>query len=260
MPKDVMGHIELATPVSHIWYFKGIPSRMGLILDITPRNLEKVLYFASYIVTDPGDTPLAYKEILSEQQYQDAREAYGKDFKAGMPVLEVKARRIGGANYQVPIEVRPERRQTLGLRWLTKYTKLRGEKTMSERLAKELMVFQNPDNQLVSSIVEDDIAFGPENLGIEPTEIRARVDKALESVRMGEYRKKAAHLLSGGQKQRIAIAGVVAMLLRRGKAFEEEAARVGLPILPFDSGFFVSIPWLHQKCRRNKKQQEFAAA
>jgi len=73
------------------------------------------------------------------------------------------------------------------------------------------MVFQNPDNQLVSSIVEDDIAFGPENLGIEPTEIRARVDKALESVRMGEYRKKAAHLLSGGQKQRIAIAGVVAM-------------------------------------------------
>lgn len=73
------------------------------------------------------------------------------------------------------------------------------------------MVFQNPDNQLVSSIVEDDVAFGPENLGIEPAEIRRRVDKALESVNMGKYRKKAPHLLSGGQKQRIAIAGVVAM-------------------------------------------------
>lgn len=73
------------------------------------------------------------------------------------------------------------------------------------------MVFQNPDNQLVSSIVEDDVAFGPENLGIEPQEIRKRVDKALESVNMGKYKKKAPHLLSGGQKQRIAIAGVVAM-------------------------------------------------
>lgn len=73
------------------------------------------------------------------------------------------------------------------------------------------MVFQNPDNQLVSSIVEDDVAFGPENLGIEPQEIRKRVDKALESVNMGQFKKKAPHLLSGGQKQRIAIAGVVAM-------------------------------------------------
>ena len=73
------------------------------------------------------------------------------------------------------------------------------------------MVFQNPDNQLVSSIVEDDVAFGPENLGIEPQEIRKRVDQALESVNMGKYKKKAPHLLSGGQKQRIAIAGVVAM-------------------------------------------------
>jgi len=88
--RERMGHIKLAAPVSHIWYFKGIPSRMGLILDITPRNLEKVLYFASYIVTDPGDTPLAYKEILSEQQYQDAREAYGKDFKAGMGAESVR--------------------------------------------------------------------------------------------------------------------------------------------------------------------------
>lgn len=73
------------------------------------------------------------------------------------------------------------------------------------------MVFQNPDNQLVSSIVEDDVAFGPENLGIDPEEIRKRVDKALEDVNMGKYKKKAPHLLSGGQKQRIAIAGVVAM-------------------------------------------------
>ncbi len=73
------------------------------------------------------------------------------------------------------------------------------------------MVFQNPDNQLVSSIVEDDVAFGPENLGIEPSEIRRRVDKALEDVNMGQFKNKAPHLLSGGQKQRIAIAGVVAM-------------------------------------------------
>lgn len=73
------------------------------------------------------------------------------------------------------------------------------------------MVFQNPDNQLVSAIVEDDVAFGPENLGVEPAEIRRRVDKALEDVNMGQFRKKAPHLLSGGQKQRIAIAGVVAM-------------------------------------------------
>lgn len=73
------------------------------------------------------------------------------------------------------------------------------------------MVFQNPDNQLVSSIVEDDVAFGPENLGMDPAIIRDRVDKSLESVKMGEYKKKAPHLLSGGQKQRVAIAGVVAM-------------------------------------------------
>ena len=73
------------------------------------------------------------------------------------------------------------------------------------------MVFQNPDNQLVSAIVEDDVAFGPENLGIDPVEIRRRVDKALEDVNMGQFKKKAPHLLSGGQKQRVAIAGVVAM-------------------------------------------------
>ena len=78
--RERMGHIELAAPVSHIWYFKGIPSRMGLILDISPRTLEKVLYFASYIVLDKGETDLQYKQVLSEQEYQEARESWGKRF------------------------------------------------------------------------------------------------------------------------------------------------------------------------------------
>ena len=88
--RERMGHIKLAAPVSHIWYFKGIPSRMGLCLDVTPRNLEKVLYFASYIVTEPGDTGLGYKEILSEQQYRDAKEQYGDRFQAGMGAEAIK--------------------------------------------------------------------------------------------------------------------------------------------------------------------------
>ena len=88
--RERMGHIKLAAPVSHIWYFKGIPSRMGLCLDITPRNLEKILYFAAYIVTDPGDTGLGYKEILTEQQYKEAREQYGNAFSAGMGAEAVK--------------------------------------------------------------------------------------------------------------------------------------------------------------------------
>lgn len=88
--RERMGHIKLAAPVSHIWYFKGIPSRMGLVLDVTPRNLEKVLYFAAYIVTDPGDTDLGYKEILSEQQYREAKERYGNSFKAGMGAEAVR--------------------------------------------------------------------------------------------------------------------------------------------------------------------------
>ena len=82
--RERMGHIELATPVSHIWYFKGIPSRMGLLLDISPRILEKVLYFANYIVTDPGETPLAKNQILSDREYRDYREKYEDDFQAGM--------------------------------------------------------------------------------------------------------------------------------------------------------------------------------
>ena len=82
--RERMGHIELAAPVSHIWYFKGIPSRMGLILDISPRTLEKVLYFANYIVLDPADSGLMYKQVLTEREYQEARESYGEGFRVGM--------------------------------------------------------------------------------------------------------------------------------------------------------------------------------
>ena len=88
--RERMGHIELAAPCSHIWYFKGIPSRMGLILDISPKVLEKVLYFASYIVTDPGDAPLAKNQVLTEKEYRDMREKYEDDFKAGMGAEAVK--------------------------------------------------------------------------------------------------------------------------------------------------------------------------
>ena len=89
--RERMGHIELAAPVSHIWYFKGIPSRMGLILDLSPRILEKVLYFASYIVLDAGNaTELVYKQVLSEKEYQDAREKYGNEFKVGMGAEAIK--------------------------------------------------------------------------------------------------------------------------------------------------------------------------
>ena len=88
--RERMGHIELAAPCSHIWYFKGIPSRMGLILDISPKILEKVLYFASYIVTDPGDTPLVMNQVLTEKEYREMREKYEDDFKAGMGAEAVK--------------------------------------------------------------------------------------------------------------------------------------------------------------------------
>ncbi|MBF8983477.1 DNA-directed RNA polymerase subunit beta' [Lutibacter sp. B2] len=82
--RERMGHIELAAPVSHIWYFKGIPSRMGLLLDMSPRSLEKVLYFASYIVTDPKETSLSYKQLLTEPEYREYRDKYGNAFKASM--------------------------------------------------------------------------------------------------------------------------------------------------------------------------------
>ncbi|MBQ0135238.1 MAG: DNA-directed RNA polymerase subunit beta' [Oscillospiraceae bacterium] len=88
--RERMGHVELAAPVSHIWYFKGIPSRMGLMLDISPRNLEKVLYFALYIVTDPGTTPLEKYQVLSEKEYEDMREKYEDEFEAGMGAESIK--------------------------------------------------------------------------------------------------------------------------------------------------------------------------
>ena len=88
--RERMGHIKLAAPVSHIWYFKGIPSRMGLVLDISPRNLEKVLYFAAYIVLDPGETDFAYKEVLTEQQYREAKDKFGSAFKAAMGAEAVR--------------------------------------------------------------------------------------------------------------------------------------------------------------------------
>ncbi len=88
--RERMGHIELAAPVSHIWYFKGIPSRMGLILDLSPKTLEKVLYFANYIVLESGETNLVYKQVLNEKEYQDAREAYGNTFRVGMGAEAIK--------------------------------------------------------------------------------------------------------------------------------------------------------------------------
>ena len=81
--RERMGHIELAAPVSHIWYFKGIPSRMGLLLDMSPRNLEKILYFASYVVIDPGETILSKKQLLTEPEYREYRDKYDPRFKAG---------------------------------------------------------------------------------------------------------------------------------------------------------------------------------
>ncbi|WP_218064940.1 DNA-directed RNA polymerase subunit beta' [Vulcanibacillus modesticaldus] len=88
--RERMGHVELAAPVSHIWYFKGIPSRMGLVLDMSPRSLEEVIYFASYVVTDPGDTPLEKKQLLTEKEYRNYKEKYGNSFSAGMGAEAIK--------------------------------------------------------------------------------------------------------------------------------------------------------------------------
>lgn len=88
--RERMGHIELAAPVAHIWYVKGIPSRMGLLLDMSPRALEKVLYFVSYVVIDPGDTPLTKKQLLSEKEYRDYLDKYGNRFRAGMGAEAIK--------------------------------------------------------------------------------------------------------------------------------------------------------------------------
>lgn len=88
--RERMGHIELAAPVCHIWYLKGIPSRMGLLLDMSPKVLEKVIYFVNYIVIDPGDTPLLKKQLLNEREYRENRERYGESFHAAIGAEAVK--------------------------------------------------------------------------------------------------------------------------------------------------------------------------
>lgn len=85
-----MGHIELAAPVTHIWYFKGIPSRMGLVLDMSPRALEEIIYFASYVVIDPGNTSLEKKQLLTEREYREKRDQYGQEFHAAMGAEAIK--------------------------------------------------------------------------------------------------------------------------------------------------------------------------
>ena len=114
--RDRMGHIELAAPVSHIWYFKGIPSRMGLILDISPRSLEKVLYFANYIVLDPGDTPLVKKQLLSESEYVEARDKYGDEFEVDMGAAAIKQLLQEIDLQQLTDELRAEMKEVSGQR------------------------------------------------------------------------------------------------------------------------------------------------
>ena len=114
--RERLGHIELAAPCSHIWYFKGIPSRMGLILDISPRLLEKVLYFVSYIVTDPGDTPLMKKQLLTEAEYRDYKERFGSRFEAGMGAESIKVLLEEMDLDEMAHELRQELRETSGQR------------------------------------------------------------------------------------------------------------------------------------------------
>ena len=114
--RERMGHIKLATPVSHIWYFKGIPSRMGLILDISPRSLEKVLYFASYIVLDPGDTPLTKQQLLTETEYRQYLDMYGDKFRVGMGAAAVKELLQGLDLEKLNKELRDELRDSSGQR------------------------------------------------------------------------------------------------------------------------------------------------
>ncbi len=114
--RERMGHIELAAPVSHIWYFKGIPSRMGLIMDMSPRALERVLYSAAYIVTDPGDTPLMEKQLLNESEYREARDKYGGSFRAGMGAESVKILLEGLDLDKMSSELRQELKQVSGQR------------------------------------------------------------------------------------------------------------------------------------------------
>jgi len=112
--RERMGHIELAAPVSHIWYFKGIPSRMGLLLDMSPRILEKVLYFASYIVIDPGKTPLMTKQVLSEKEFREASERYGDKFRAGMGAESVRELLENMDLDKIAIELREELETAVG--------------------------------------------------------------------------------------------------------------------------------------------------
>lgn len=114
--RERMGHIELAAPVSHIWYFKGIPSRMGLILDMSPRSLEKVLYFANYVVIDPGDTPLMKKQLLTEGEYREYKEKYGDDFKAGMGAEAIKELLMELDLDELAVELRREIQESTGQR------------------------------------------------------------------------------------------------------------------------------------------------
>ncbi|GHU66583.1 hypothetical protein AGMMS49983_16510 [Clostridia bacterium] len=108
--RERMGHIKLASPVSHIWYFKGIPSRIGLVLDLTPKNLEKVLYFAAYIVTDPGETDLEYMEILTEEKYREAREKFKNKnaFKAGMGAEAIRELLLAVDVEQLSLDIRTQ--------------------------------------------------------------------------------------------------------------------------------------------------------
>ena len=112
--RERMGHIELAAPVSHIWYFKGIPSRMGLLLDLSPRILEKVLYFASYIVIDPGKTPLMKKQMLTEKEYKEANEKYGEKFRAGMGAEAIRDLLLDIDLEPLAIELRAELKDAVG--------------------------------------------------------------------------------------------------------------------------------------------------
>jgi DNA-directed RNA polymerase subunit beta' len=114
--RERLGHIELAAPVSHIWYFKGIPSRMGLLLDVSPRSLEKVLYFVSYIVTNPGETHLMKKQLLTETEYREYRDKYGNAFEAGMGAESVKKLLEGIKLDELSEELRAELRDSSGQR------------------------------------------------------------------------------------------------------------------------------------------------
>jgi len=114
--RERLGHIKLATPVSHIWYFKGIPSRMGLLLDVSPRNLEKVLYFVSYIVLNPKETDLSLHQLLSESEYREMREKYGNGFEAGMGAEAVKKMLVELDLHQLQEDLRTELKEVSGQR------------------------------------------------------------------------------------------------------------------------------------------------